>query len=165
MDVTGTTNPLACLDLSQNENAWVIGLDRPAANSNNQAPPVKLFRKASASPTLFKGNVYFPVYQPPTGINRCNQGAAFICVADDECGTNGSTLLTELRDSPDDVDRAQGNICGYVRKGVLSELVIFGDKLFANVAGPSEDEQTLISILSAPGEVISNKGGWRDSSF
>ena len=73
--------------------------------------------------------------------------------------------MTELRDSPDDVDRAQGNICGYVRKGVLSELVIFGDKLFANVAGPSEDEQTLISILSAPGEVISNKGGWRDSSF
>ena len=48
---------------------------------------------------------------------------------------------------------------------MLSELVIFGDQLFANVAGPATDEETLVRILSVPGEVISNKGGWRDSSF
>ena len=42
---------------------------------------------------------------------------------------------------------------------------VFGDKLFANVAGPSDDESTLFSILSIPGDIITNKGGWRDSSF
>ena len=57
------------------------------------------------------------------------------------------------------------NACAYVREGVLSELVVFGDDLFANVAGPSDDESTLFTIPSIPGEIISNKGGWRDSSF
>ena len=71
----------------------------------------------------------------------------------------------ELADPPEDISRAAANICGFVRKGVLSELVIFGDQLFANVAGPSTDKETLARILSVPGEVISNKGGWRDSSF
>ena len=162
IDVTG--NLEGCIKLSQNENAWVIGLDRAGGGLDIEGSEFKTFRKASAPPTLFKGNVYFPIYQPPTGNQRCNQGASFICVADDECGTNGSSKLA-LNDPPDDVDRAVGNICGYVSKGVLSELVIFGDKLFANVAGPDEDAETLISILSAPGAVISNKGGWRDSSF
>ena len=64
-----------------------------------------------------------------------------------------------------DVARAKGNVCGYVRQGVLSELVIFADQLFANVAGPSENEETLFQILSLPGDVLTNKGGWRDSSF
>ena len=113
---------------------------------------------------MFRGNVYFPIYQPPPGNLKCNQGAAFICVADDECGNNGSQEL-KLADPPEDVNQAAGNVCGYVRKGVLSELVIFGDQLFANVAGPATDEETLVRILSVPGEVISNKGGWRDSSF
>tara|TARA_S200000501_G_scaffold214001_1_gene200947 strand:+ start:1917 stop:6689 length:4773 start_codon:yes stop_codon:yes gene_type:complete len=165
IDVTGKTK--GCIDVSQNENAWVIGLDRGPAGAGfniREGDPDKNFRKASASPTLYKGSVYFPIYQPPSGNQRCNQGAAFICVADDECGSNGSSSLS-LNDPPEDVNRALGNICGYVRKGVLSELVIFGDKLFANVAGPSEDSETLISILSVPGEIISNKGGWRDSSF
>ena len=31
---------------------------------------------------------------------------------------------------------------------MLSELVVFADKLYANVAGPSDDESTLFSILS-----------------
>ena len=52
-----------------------------------------------------------------------------------------------------------------IRKGILSELVIFADKLFANVAGPTGDADTLFSILSIPGEIMQNKGGWRDSSF
>ena len=55
--------------------------------------------------------------------------------------------------------------CLFVREGVLSELVIFGDKLFANVAGPSEDEDTLYSILAAPGDVVGNNSGWRESGF
>ena len=81
------------------------------------------------------------------------------------CGTNNSDQLA--LPVPEGVDAANPtvNACAYVREGVLSELVIFSDKLFANVAGPSDDESTLFSILSIPGDVITNKGGWRDSSF
>ena len=116
------------------------------------------FRKASAPPTLFKGQVYFPVYEPPAGQNVCSIGNAFICVHDDECGTDSSHKLVKGRE-------AAVQTCTFVREGVLSELVIFGDKLFANVAGPSEDVDTLFSILSVPGEILSNKGGWRDTGF
>ena len=166
MDRTGKES--GCINIGQKENAWVIGMDREAASdgeaSGNPNFGERTFRKASGRPTLFRGNIYYPIYQPPPGNLKCNQGAAFICVADDECGNNGSEEL-KLADPPEDVNRAVGNICGYVRKGVLSELVIFGDQLFANVAGPSTDKETLVRILSVPGEVISNKGGWRDSSF
>ena len=171
LDVTGNDDDNSCLKVLNNQTAWVIGLDRgvavPKNKVSNKADGVSpnLFRKASASPTLFKGKVYFPVYQPPQGVG-CAQGSAFICVADDECGTNGSQQL-DLENPPVELDvaRAKGNVCGYVRQGVLSELVIFADQLFANVAGPSENEETLFQILSLPGDVLTNKGGWRDSSF
>ena len=171
LDVTGNDDDNSCLKVLNNQTAWVIGLDRgvavPKNKESNKADGLSpnLFRKASASPTLFKGKVYFPVYQPPQGVG-CAQGSAFICVADDECGTNGSQQL-DLENPPVELDvaRAKGNVCGYVRQGVLSELVIFADQLFANVAGPSENEETLFQILSLPGDVLTNKGGWRDSSF
>ena len=60
---------------------------------------------------------------------------------------------------------ANGSNCTFIRKGVLSELVIFGDKLYANVAGPSEDSDTLYSVIAVPGEVLSNTGGWRDTGY
>ena len=66
---------------------------------------------------------------------------------------------------PEGVSDSTNNSCAYVRGGVLSELVVFADKLFANVAGPSEDVSTLFQVLSVPGDIITNKGGWKDSSF
>ena len=108
----------------------------PNENSTNT------FRKLSAAPTLFKGQVYFPIYEPPQGANPCNIGNAYICVADDECGSNNSHLLTPG-------GAANGRECNFVREGILSELVIFGDTLFANVAGPKEDADTLYKVLSA----------------
>ena len=146
--------------------AWVAHLEK--GDSGFVLP--RTYRKASAPPTLFKGQVYYPIYQPPPNTNKCDQGNAFICAADDECGTNTSARLDELEFNPVDdegnvIDNPPEVACGFVRKGVLSELVVFGDKLFANVAGPSDDESTLFSILSIPGEIITNKGGWRDSSF
>ena len=43
----------------------------------------------------------------------------------------------------------------------MSELVIFGDTLYANVAGPKEDADTLYSVLAAPGEIDSSRSNWR----
>ena len=54
------------------------------------------YRKVTGAPKLFKGVVYFPVYQPPEkGGNKCQIGEAYICAADDECGNNVSDLLVE----------------------------------------------------------------------
>ena len=142
-NVTGSTDFANCID---NKNAWVIKLGKDS--SDNMYLP-KTFRKASASPTLFKGQVYFPIYQPPPNDTPCEQGSAFICVSDDECGYNNSAKLK--LNTPADVENPSNNACAFVRKGVLSELVIFADKLFANVAGPTGDEDTLFSILSVPG--------------
>ena len=142
IDVTGDTTGDLC---PEGEDAWAIHLDR--------------FRKASAPPTLFKGKVYYPVYEPPQ-INKCAIGNAFICVADDECGTNNTSQIATSADG-----EVVGSDCLFVREGVLSELVIFGDKLFANVAGPKDSQDTLYSVLSAPGEVLSNQGNWRDTGF
>ena len=52
--------------------------------------------------------------------------------------------------------------CYYLQPGVLSKLVVFSDKLFANITTSSEDQKdTLISLLSTQGEITSFKGGWR----
>ena len=238
----------------------------------------------SAPPTVFKGNVYFPIflilkiiffltYEPPID-DECAIGNAYICVADDECGTNNSHKLTirkgvlsyglitntysngqtiytsdltglvinnysgatisatanddsnnatkgaintdatnissnvtinnwgtitaahdtvvlgttntinnygkiesvNFSDSPAIVMKGNNNTvnlyentggsdCHFVREGILSELVIFGDKLFANVAGPKEDARTLYSVLAASGEVGKTRGSWREVGF
>ena len=124
--------------------AWVIHLDKrdgkPAGESVNR------YRKVSATPTVYKGNVYYPIYQPPEGVNRCNLGKAYVCSADDECGTNNSSELVDGR-------IPAGDDCYFVRRGILSELVIFGDTLYANVAGPSATEDTLVSILAGAGDI------------
>ena len=143
--------------------AWRIHLDTidlipPRETTDDGVPRTNhRFRKVSAAPTVFKGNVYFPIYEPPVD-DECGIGNAFICVTDDECGTNNSHLLQKGA-------RPEGTKCNFVREGILSELVIFGDTLFANVAGPKEDEDTLYKVLAAAGEVQSNRGSWRESGF
>ena len=153
-----TTGKISCDDgPSSGQQAWVVHLDTPDGKGPNENS-TNTFRKLSAAPTLFKGQVYFPIYEPPQGANPCNIGNAFICVADDECGSNNSHLLTRG-------SAANGKNCTFVREGILSELVIFGDKLFANVAGPKEDAETLYSVLAAAGEVEASRGSWRESGF
>ena len=136
------------------DRAWVIHLDtvdgKPASETVNR------YRKVSAAPTVYKGNVYYPVYQPAEGANRCNLGKAYICSADDECGTNNSRELATSGALPD------GDDCYFVRRGILSELVVFGDRLYANVAGPSDTEDTLVTILSGSGDIGTYRDSWRE---
>ncbi len=159
-DDTGTKCPLP-----DGKHAWVIHLEKGSDTQN--APPLepRTYRKASASPTLFKGIVYYPVYQPPDSGNPCDQGHAFICAADDECGTNDSAELGLTIPEGENITNHTQNSCAYVSKGVLSELVVYAGQLYANVAGPSDDADTLFQTFYITGEVITNKGGWRDSSF
>jgi hypothetical protein len=153
-----TTGKISCQDgPTMGQQAWVVHLDTPDGKGPNENS-TNTFRKLSAAPTLFKGQVYFPIYEPPQGANPCNIGNAYICVADDECGSNNSHLLTPG-------GAANGKECNFVREGILSELVIFGDTLFANVAGPKEDAETLYKVLSAAGEVESSKGNWRKANL
>jgi len=154
-----TTGKILCEDGPRSTDlAWVIHLDTQDGLSPNDPSTINTYRKLSAAPTLFKGQVYFPIYEPPPGADKCNIGMAYICVADDECGTNNSHLLTRG-------GTANGRECKKIREGILSELVIFGDKLYANVAGPKEDDKTLYSILAAAGEASSSRGSWRESGF
>ena len=154
-----TTGKLVCADGPGREDlAWVIHLDTVDGLQPNDPATQNTFRKLSASPTIFKGYVYFPIYEPPPGTNKCNIGNAYICVADDECGTNNSHLLTKG-------GAANGSDCKFVREGILSELVIFGDNLYANVAGPKEDADTLYTVTAAAGEVKSSRSSWRESGF
>ena len=138
-DATG----VLCLP-GPNEQAWVIKLDP------NEP---KRFRKVSAPPTVYKGNVFYPIYEPPVG-NKCNIGKAFICSADDECGTNNSSELGAV---------IAGEDCLFVRRGILSELTIFADTLYGNVAGPAEQEDTLFILSTNAGEVTTYRRSWREN--
>ena len=46
------------------------------------------------------------------------------------------------------------------------EIVVFGNKLFANIAGEStQTKKDLVTIESIMGEVSSFRSSWRDGNF
>ena len=100
--------------------------------------------------------MYFPIYEPDKE-DECGLGKAFICARNDECGSNNSHAIDE------DGNTAMGNCFELDQRGILSELVIFGDSLFANLAGPSETQDTLIKILAAGEEFTSYRKSWREN--
>ena len=147
---TSLLGSAADCSVTPSNSGWVYHLD----NENT----LLKHRKSSATPTIYRGNVYFPVYKPFEGQDKCNLGSAYICSADDECGINTSEKIPEYAPS-----EAEEDACMFIRRGILSELVIFGDTLFGNVAGPDVDEQTLISILASTGDVDTYRGSWREN--
>ncbi len=155
------------------KDAWVFKLDKPFDKRQDEslvtdtgAPNLtqNLYHKATASPTVFKGTVYYPVYQPPEG-GKCNVGNAYVCAADDECGINTSEEIgraSRQMDANAGFDEKTG--CYYLQPGVLSKLEVFADKLFANITTDSEDqEDTLISLLSNDGAISVFRGNWREN--
>ena len=147
-DTTSDTTGAQCPSFG--DEAWVFHLDDLTNND---------YRKVSGPPTVYKGNVYVPIYKPSDTGDKCSLGTAYICSADDECGTNNSSDLAENEGTA----IAEGDACYFVRQGILSELVIFGDTLYGNVAGPTETEDTLVSILSGRGDVGFFRRSWRHS--
>ena len=137
-----TTNdmPTTC-QVEDKHRGWYIVLD----NSS----------KVTAEPTVYKGFAYFPIYEPTQSVNKCSLGNAYICQADDECGSNNSSQLGTIR---------KGEACYYVGQGVLSKIVVFADKLFANIAGQSAgNKKDLVQIQAGQGAASSYRNSWKEN--
>jgi len=161
----------------QTKEAWVFKLDDPYYKEYDSVPGTggyNFYRKASASPTVFRGTVYYPVYEPPSGAKKCNVGKAFICSADDECGINNSENIANAQKTVrEDSGFDDGSLteetrtaseCYYLQPGILSKLVVFGDTLFANITTSSaEQEDTLVTLLAGEGEISVYRGSWREN--
>ena len=137
-DTTGAKCPQTPKDVG-----WYITLDD--------------FQKVTAEPTVSSGLVYFPIYKPSSSVNKCSLGDAFICGVDDECGTNVSNKLGSFRNKKDS--------CMYVGQGVLSRIVVYANKLFANIAGQSTNAQKkdLVVLDAAAGGTSSYRSSWRQN--
>ena len=137
------------------DGGWVVhlGID----DGLNWKQTKNTFRKLSASPTVYRGQVYFPIYEPDK-LDNCKLGKAYICSRDDECGFDVSGTIDQTNAAATDASS-----CYFVDRGILSKLVVFGDYLFANLAGPEESEDTLIKILGAEGTYKSFRKSWREN--
>ena len=123
-------------------------------------------KKVSAEPTLTGNVVYYPIYKPnrgfassnTTGTQKCGSGTAYICAYDADCGDNISSLLGT---NPS----GQTDNCYYVGSGVLSKIIPFGAKLYANISGESTNvvKPDLVVIDSIDTGLINYRSSWRDN--
>jgi type IV pilus assembly protein PilY1 len=97
---------------------------------------------------------------PSKSANKCDLGDAFICAVDDECGTHDSFIGLETSRS-----EQSGSKCRFVGKGVLSEIVLFAGKIFANISGKSLGAVTdLVTLDAATGESSTYRKSWRENN-
>ena len=148
VNTTGTDYPTC--NVTKNKDAWRYHLGTPDINPKSTTG--NKFRKTSAAPTIHRGKVYFPVYEPNT--EECSLGTSFACTYDDECGSLDSMHI--------DPSVAKGS-CYEVGAGILSRFVVFGGSLFANLAGPSESSETLVEILASEKQFRSFRDSWREN--
>ena len=100
---------------------------------------------------------YFPIYEPTTSVNKCSLGSAFVCARDDECGTDFTIQLGT------NTGANKSKKCLYVGKGILSKLVVFADRLFANIAGSSTNKNNpnLVTLQAGQGSITTYRSSWR----
>jgi len=144
-DTTGASCPQA------GDRGWYITLDSS--------------KKVTAEPTVSAGLVYFPIYKPSSSVNKCSLGDAFICAVHAECGTNKSAKSRKDGGLGANTGAQSSENCKYVGQGVLSRIVTFAGKLFANIAGQSlsKSKKDLVSINAAIGDVTSYRSSWRQN--
>ena len=119
---------------------------------------MKDYKKVTAAPTVSRGVVYFPLYKPSSSVNSCSLGDALICGLDDECGTNKSVNELNAEDSD-----ANTNKCRTVGSGILSRIIVFANKLFANLSGNPAEEEDMISIKTGVLDAESVRDSWREN--
>ena len=144
-DCKNTTNDTTGASCPQSaDRGWFVSLDN--------------YKKVTAEPTVSSGLVYFPIYKPSSSVNACSLGDAFICAIDDECGTNFSSKLG-INTGSQSTEK-----CTYVGQGVLSRIVFFAGKLFANIAGQSSgSKKDLVTLDAAASGATTYRSSWRQN--
>ena len=157
--LSGLTEIVNVDDLDQCANTTDDATGEECPSSDQRGWYIKLKDKAkgSAEPTVFAGRVYFPIYKPNAD-NICAIGKAYICAVDDECGTNQS--VNELNAENSD---ANTNKCRVVGTGILSRIIVFANKLFANLSGSPAEEEDMISINTGVLDAESVRDSWREN--
>ena len=173
-DVDGQIEPTPAKDMTDITECKDVTKDKTGASCPQKADAgwysiLSDFKKVTAEPTVSRGLVYFPIYKPSSSVNRCSLGDALICGLDDECGTNVSEQLGKNTGS-------QSNYtCKYVGQGVLSKIVTFAGKIFANIAGQADcdaitdakkkaeckKKTDLVQIDAGVGSVSTYRSSWR----
>jgi type IV pilus assembly protein PilY1 len=173
-DVDGTIDPAPAKNIDDLTKCKDVTKDTTGASCPQKADKgwyvtLKDFRKVTAEPTVSRGLVYFPIYKPSSSVNACSLGDAMICGLDDECGTNVSSQLGK------NVGSQKSYACKYVGQGVLSKIIIFAGKIFANIAGQTNCDsitdaqkkkecqatKDLVQIDAAVGDITSYRSSWR----
>jgi len=180
MDTTGDTTGAKCpVTTGSSGGGSVIsgGLMPTVASGNVSLPTIRKkdngwyiklpdSQKVTAEPTVSNGLVYFPIFEPSKSANKCSLGLALICAVDDECGKNVSSQLGNLKSQTIEGKVYAGKTCYAVGEGVLSRLVVFANKLFANIAGKSvQDKTDLVVIDTGMGDIESFRSSWREGNF
>jgi type IV pilus assembly protein PilY1 len=173
-DVDGTIDPAPAKNINDLTKCKDVTKDTTGASCPQKADKgwyatLKDFRKVTAEPTVSRGLVYFPIYKPSSSVNACSLGDAMICGLDDECGTNVSSQLGK------NVGSQKSYACKYVGQGVLSKIIVFAGKIFANIAGQTNCDaitdakkkkecqatKDLVQIDAAVGDITSYRSSWR----
>ena len=131
-------------------------------------------KKVTSEPTLSRNVIYFPVYKPiKNDPKKCGAGDAYICAYDADCGRNLSTDLADANgghvasgvnfnsagSAPKEVS------CYYVGEGVLSKIISFGAKLYANISGTSinTNKTDIVVINSIDTGLVDYRSSWREN--
>ena len=152
-----TGNTTDCPDIS--DRGWYVELDSE--------------KKVTSEPTLARNVVYYPIYKPikndPT---KCGAGEAYICAYDADCGRN---LSSDLADANKGIIQSNPGLsgsnttspvsCYYVGEGVLSKIISFGAKLYANISGTSinTNKTDIVVINALDTGLVNYRSSWRQN--
>ena len=119
------------------------------------------FGKVTNEPTAHRSSALFPVYEPTTSLNKCTLGDAYVCARDAECGTDISKKMLGKNSAAKKLKN-----CLHVGQGVLSKIIIFADKWYANIAGQSNQAvKDLVTLQGAAADVDTYRSSWRYNYF
>ena len=117
------------------------------------------FGKVTNEPTAHRSSALFPVYEPTTSLNKCTLGDAYVCARDAECGTDISKKMLGKNSGTKKLKN-----CLHVGQGVLSKIIIFADKWYANIAGQSTGaNKDLATGKTSGGFVKSERSSWKSN--
>ena len=110
-------------------------------------------QRLSATPTIDKDRVYFPLYEPTQGANICNPGKAILRAYNAQCGN--SVLNVNLG------------------VGVLSKVAVEGGNLYVGIAGEADTKGTGFTstdnLITGKSKAKGSRGkvqleGWRENN-